>query len=159
MKKYKWAIILLNLVVLLVYFNTSIAKKERILTNGKLILLELQPAKSRSLMQGDYMALKYLIAEKPDVNMGKRGCCVVMVDSNNVGQLVRFQPGKFRLDNSETLIEYTYQDKALKVGAESFFFQEGQAKKYDSAMYGGLKVDERGNSVLVGLYDRHFRKL
>jgi uncharacterized membrane-anchored protein len=159
MKKYKWPIILLNLVVLLVYFNVSIAKKENILKNGKLVLLQLRPVDPRSLMQGDYMQLRYSITEKADVNMAKRGCCVVRTDSNNVGQLVRFQPGKVRVNSNETLIEYTYQDAGLKVGAESFFFQEGQVRRYDSAAYGGLKVDQNGNSVLVGLYDKHFRKL
>lgn len=159
MKKYKWAIILFNLLALLVYFNVSIAKKENILKRGKLVLLMLQPVDPRSMMQGDYLQLSYLIAEKTDSSTSKRGYCVVSVDSNNVGQFIRFQPGELPLNSNETLIEYAYPDNGLKVGAESFFFQEGQANRYDSVTYGGIKVDEKGNSVLVGLYDKHFRKL
>ena len=55
MKNIKWWIILINLILLLVYFNGSIISKEDLLKNGKLILLELAPVDPRSLKQGDYM--------------------------------------------------------------------------------------------------------
>ena len=58
MKNIKWWIILINLILLLVYFNGSILSKEDLLKNGKLILLELAPVDPRSLMQGDYMSLR-----------------------------------------------------------------------------------------------------
>jgi len=159
MKKYKWIIVLLNLAILLVYFNVSINKKENILKNGKLILLQLAPIDPRSLMQGDYMELRYQIAQKTDEKMGKRGYCVVLPDSNNVAKFVRCQPGRQPLNAGETLVEYTYTHWRLNIGAESYFFQEGQAKRYDSVAYGGIRVDDKGNSVLIGLYDKHFRKL
>ena len=41
----------------------------------------------------------------------------------------------------------------IHIGAESYFFEEGTAKKYEQAKFGGLKVDAEGNTVLVGLYD------
>ena len=63
MKKYKWAIIVVNLILLLAYFNYSVFQKERILKDGKLILLELAPVDPRSLMQGDYMELWYKISD------------------------------------------------------------------------------------------------
>ncbi|MFD0701266.1 GDYXXLXY domain-containing protein [Myroides pelagicus] len=40
------------------------------------------------------------------------------------------------------------------IGAESYFFQEGEAEKFEKAKYGGLRVDDKGNSVLVGMYDQ-----
>ena len=72
MKKYRSIIILLNLVFLLIYFNHSIARKEALLKDGQLVLLELAPVDPRSLMQGDYMALRYKISENMDFdNMPK----------------------------------------------------------------------------------------
>ncbi len=41
MRKYKWVIILINLVLLLAFFTYSVVQKEALLTNGKLILLDL----------------------------------------------------------------------------------------------------------------------
>jgi uncharacterized membrane-anchored protein len=84
MKKYKWIIILVNLIILLGLFTNSIIEKETLLADGKLILLELAPADPRSLMQGDYMRLRYNIAEniKAD-SISKRGFCVVKLEATN----------------------------------------------------------------------------
>lgn len=161
MKKYKWFIILLNLILLLVYFNHSIIKKEELLKGGQLILLELAPVDPRSLMQGDYMALRYKISQ--DIiseNIPKRGYCVVQLDDNGIANKVRFQKDLTPLNEGEHLIEYTSpNDWNVNIGAESFFFQEGQAEKYERAKYGGLKIDTNGNSLLIGLYDEKLRKI
>ena len=44
--------------------NWSILAKERIKTNGERIFLALAPVDPRSLMQGDYMALRFAVAER-----------------------------------------------------------------------------------------------
>ena len=161
MRKYKWAIILLNLLILMVYFNYSVAKKESLLNEGQLVLLELAPVAPRSLMQGDYMALRYKISENSSVgNIPKRGYCVVKLDSNGVASKVRFQKDRSPIITGEHLIPYTAPDKwSISIGAESFFFQEGQSEKYGKAKYGGVKIDGKGNSLLVGLYDDDRRKI
>ncbi len=161
MKRYKWLIIFLNLVLLLIYFNHSVAKKEELLKDGQLVLLELAPVDPRSLVQGDYMALRYKISEDIRAeNIPKRGYCVVLLDNNGVASKVRFQKNLTPLNNDEHLINYTSSDKwNINIGAESFFFQEGQAKKYNKAKYGGVKIDKSGNSLLIGLYDGHLKKI
>lgn len=158
MQKYKIIIILLNLVIVLVMFHLSISKKEAILSKGQLVLLELAPVDPRSLMQGDYMELRYAIAQGDGAafeHIPKRGYCVVRLDSGIIARKVRLQSHKKPLNNNEYLIEYTAGNWQLNIGAQSFFFQEGQAAKYDSAKYGALKIDREGNSVLVGLYDQY----
>ena len=106
MKKYKWLIILLNLILLLVYFNYSVVKKEELLKEGQLILLELAPVDPRSLMQGDYMALRYKISEIIDYNnMPKRGYCVVRLNANGVANKVRFQKDLTPLNEGEYFIK------------------------------------------------------
>ena len=62
MKKTKWIILLVNLFLLMGYFNYSVLKKEKLLSDGHLILLKLAPVDPRSLMQGDYMRLRYDIS-------------------------------------------------------------------------------------------------
>ena len=57
---------MVNLIILLGLFNNSILQKEELLSNGQLILLELVPVDPRSLMQGDYMRLRYAISENND---------------------------------------------------------------------------------------------
>ncbi|UVV61120.1 hypothetical protein NXY28_26095 [Bacteroides thetaiotaomicron] len=38
-------------------------------------------------------------------------------------------------------------------------FEEGQDSVYNRAAYGGLRVDNKGQSLLVGLYDGDFRQI
>lgn len=161
MKKYKWIIILINLILLLGLFNNSIIQKESLLSEGKLILLELAPVDPRSLMQGDYMRLNYSISEDIDnKNISKRGFCVVKLSDTGIAKKVRLQDGKLPLNDKEYLIKYTLRGwRGINIGAESFFFQEGESKKYDKAKYGGLKVDNEGNSLLIGLYDENRKKI
>lgn len=161
MKKYKILIILVNLVLLLVYFNYSVAEKEHTLKSGQLILLELAPVDPRSLMQGDYMRLNYSISRNDTTeNRPRRGYGVVRLNQHNVARLVRFQPQKSPLSAGEHLIAYTSPNKwSIQIGAESFFFQEGHAQKYEQGKYGGLMIDKQGRSVLVGLYSADFKRI
>lgn len=158
MKKIKWYLIAVNLIGLLVFFNFGILSKEDILTEGDLVFLELAPVDPRSLMQGDYMRLGYKISEMDFSKMDslpKRGFCVVKINSKGIAEKVRLQEYKEPISEGEYLINFTKGDWNLNIGAESFFFQEGEGEKFENAKYGGLKIDREGNSILVGLYDEN----
>ena len=49
-------------VVVLGVVNFEIYKKEQLLAEGMTVFLELMPRDPRSIMQGDYMVLRYNIA-------------------------------------------------------------------------------------------------
>ena len=158
MKKYKLIIIFLNLVLFLGFYNYSIVKKEKTLSIGKLVLLELAPKDPRSLMQGDYMTLRYKMTQSLlSKDYANRGYYVLDVKSSNVATRVRIQENTSALKDGEVLIKYFIKKDLLSIGADSFFFQEGQGKKFEEAKYGALRVDENGNSVLVGLYDKDLK--
>ncbi len=161
MKKYKWHIFSANLIIVLAFFNYSIFKKETLLSNGKLALLELAPVDPRSLLQGDYMILNYDIASDIDTDsISKRGFCVITIEENKIAKRVRLQEGKTPLYDNEYLIRYTQGEwRDIYIGAESYFFQEGTGEKYEEAKYGGIRVDTEGNNVLVGLYDKTLKKI
>lgn len=123
--------------------------------------MELAPVDPRSLMQGDYMRLNYTIANLTDVKTSsKRGYFVVTLDNHNVAKRKRLQENEKPLDTGELLIKNkTVNTWMLQIGAESYFFEEGKGKKFEKAKYGGLKIDDNGNSILVGLYDESFKLL
>jgi len=160
MKKYKNIIILVNLLVLIFLMTKSIVKKEEILSNGKLVLLKLAPVDPRSLMQGDYMRLRYEISNdwRKEKRIIKRGYCVIKLNENNVAKLIRFQTDKAK-DEGELLIPFTSDGWNISIGAESFFFQEGKGKKFEAGKYGALRIDDNGNTVLVGLYDKDLKEI
>lgn len=161
MKKYKSILILFNLALLLAYFVYSVIQKETLLKEGSLVLLELAPVDPRSLMQGDYMDLRYKIAiDLRNDSLPKRGYCIVQPDDHRIAQLIRVQAGRTPLNKGEQLIEYSSPNPwNISIGAESFFFQEGDAAKYDSARYGGIKVNSKGNTLLIGLYDDKLNRI
>ncbi|MHA4846296.1 GDYXXLXY domain-containing protein [Flavitalea antarctica] len=160
MSKLKWIIILLNCLVLLFFFNRSVLSKESLLKDGKLILLELAPVDPRSLMQGDYMTLRYAISQGISADsVLPRGYVVVKLRSDGVADRVRIQENITPLIAGEYAIRYSMGAWSLNLGAESFFFQEGQAEKYAVAKYGGLKADSNGETVLIGLFDEHLKQI
>lgn len=161
MKKFKWIVILVNLIVLLWYFNSSILKKETLLADGTLILLELAPVDPRSLMQGDYMILRYAISNGiHHDSIPNRGFCIVKLEENGVAKKIRLQEKRTPMYENEIPIEYTTKKwDGIHIGAESYFFQEGEAEKYERAKYGGIKVDAQGNSILIGLFDENRKQI
>ncbi|MCP4692260.1 MAG: GDYXXLXY domain-containing protein [Desulfobacterales bacterium] len=138
--------------------NVLIAKKEHTLAHGRSMLLRLAPVDPRSLMQGDYMILRYAIArEVSEAKLEEKGRLVVTLDANGVTDFVRLHQGG-SLAPDERLLMYRNR-RGLRLGAESFMFQEGDADLYARARYGELKVDDSGASVLVGLRDEAFSPL
>lgn len=160
-EKYSRILIIVNLILLLGYFNWSVYKKEQILKDGRLVLLQLVPVDPRSLMQGDYMRLNYQEASSAPVDeqTAKRGYAVLRTDSNQVGEIVRLQNALEPVNSDELVIKYKIVHYRLFLGAESFFFEEGQDTLYQKAMYGGLKVNDKGQNLLVGLYDKDFHRI
>ena len=158
MKKYSRILIIANLILLLGYFNWSVYQKEQTLKYGQLVLLQLAPVDPRSLMQGDYMRLNYKEASSDLLNKqtDTRGYAILRTDSNQVGEIVRLQNTLEPVNDNELVIKYKIINRLLFLGAESFFFEEGQDTLYQKAVYGGLKVDDKGQSLLVGLYDEDF---
>lgn len=151
----KKAVFWITACVVLASINGLILKKESVLSHGQTILLELAPVDPRSLMQGDYMTLRYSLAtEIPDEDLKDKGRIVVALDENNVARYVRIHRGE-SLSAGEHLLFYRNR-KGLKLGAESFMFQEGLGQIYARARYGELKIEPSGESVLAGLRDKHF---
>lgn len=161
MKKFSRVLVLANMLILLGYFVWSVYSKEQIRRTGNLVLLELAPADPRSLIQGDYMRLNYAITAGVDYrSIPAKGFFVVRTDNHNVGHKISIQEKSEPLKAGELLIKYKVSgDGLIRIGPDSWFFQEGRAEIFAKAKYGALKTDSKGNSILTGLYDEHFRRL
>jgi uncharacterized membrane-anchored protein len=154
MTRYKNIILLANFILLAGYFSWSTIQKERTLKNGQLVLLQLAPVDPRSLMQGDYMVLRYAITGNSKHDIPKTGYYVLQLDGNSVGTVKRTQVKMQPAHDNEVIIRYKLWGD--KIGAESYFFEEGKAGIFENAKYGGLKVDKNGATILTGLYDEDF---
>lgn len=155
----RWILLLLAVLVLAA-LNGLVAHKESVLRSGTRMYLRLAPVDPRSLMQGDYMQLRYEIADqvrRGAVEPASDGRLVVRLDADGVAQFVRFHQGE-PLGPGEHLLRYRNRG-GIRLGAESFFFQEGHAKHYEKARFGELRVAPSGESVLVGLAGERLERL
>lgn len=146
--------------VVLAFFNIGVWQKEQILAKGETVILELIPVDPRSLMQGDYMILRYQTETQLDLdyNPGNSGQLILKKDLQGVARLSGIVNPQTPT-TEDILLKYKRRNRRLQLGAESYFFQEGLAIHYDQARYGELIVDEEGNSILVGLRDKHLKPL
>jgi uncharacterized membrane-anchored protein len=154
------------LVVVLLLVNGSIASKERHLATGSIVYLALAPKDPRSLMQGDYMALRFTMSGEVYANLPKKsegrwhrdvdasdGFAVVALDDRGVGTfrgIYTNQP----LAGNERLMRYRIRWGEVKFATNAFFFQEGQGSVYDAARFGQFRVDGKGELLLTALADR-----
>lgn len=149
-----------GLVLVLGVANFVIADRQGVVEAGQPVLLELGPVDPRSLMQGDYMVLRYHDRLFPprEIRDGlpRTGAFIIRVDENDVGSFERIDDGRDLADN-EVRLKYKLRDERgrIRLGAETFFFQEGNGPLFSAGAYGVLNVDESGNSVLIGLADEN----
>ncbi len=124
--------------------NWSIAAKERIKTQGERIFLELAPVDPRSLMQGDYMALRFALADAIDSEAS--GSAPLLVDARGVATL---NPDA---SAAGLRIRYRVRNGLVWLGTNAYFFEEGSADRYGGARFGEFRIDRAsGEAVLVGL--------
>lgn len=160
MKNSRIVILWLVALIILGYVNYAIFQKEVLTASGEVLLLEIGPRDPRSLIQGDYMALRYrMVMDLPESDKWpRRGELVVHKDANNVAQFVRVHSGKALAEN-ELLLDYHKRGGAIYIGAESFFFQEGKASTFAAGRYIELRVDPAGESLIVGMRNEEFELL
>ncbi len=144
--------------IVLAVINLQIGQKERLLRAGEPVYLRLAPVDPRSLMQGDYMVLNYEISAKLPEAAPADGHVVIAIDGTHVAQFVRVHAGE-GLGAGERLLRYRKRGRRLRIGAESYFFEEGTGDTYANAKYGELRLAPSGDSVLVGLRDEKLNAL
>ena len=164
MSKLKLFIISANMLLVLLFFGFNIVKNEKVLSEGEIVLLELRPVDPRSLMQGDYMTLRFEVCEHiSGFEAESNKFCVVRLDNDRVASFVRLtNDATETLKEDELLLRYSLEKnmwgrKFYYLGSDSYFFQEGTGDKYVGAKYGLLKVVTEGEMIgtcsLVGLCD------
>lgn len=158
----RWIALLAGLAILAVV-NYTVYQREQLLSAGRVVLLELAPVDPRSLMQGDYMALRFHVAREAfaaDRPQGEPtdGHLVLRLDPRGVATFVRFDDGA-PLAADEVRMRYRVRAGNPKFATNAYFFQEGTADRYATARYGEFRVDPGGESILTGLRDEDLKAL
>ena len=149
------ALALLAGLAVLAFVNFGIYQREQLLTDGQIVLLRLAPVDPRSLMQGDYMALRFAIADEAfpfDRNRPELadGHIVVALDAQRVGHFRRLADGR-PLGPNEIALRYRVRSGNPQFATNAFFFEEGQAEAFANAAYGEFRVGADGDMILTGM--------
>jgi len=155
------ALVALGALLVLGSVNFAIAGKEHIRRDGEIVYLPLAPVDPRSLVQGDYMALRFALArdierrdaaDKRAEHEGEVAYAAVTLDDKRVATLAgdgAAVPMKLR---------YRIRKGSVWLGTNAFFFEE--AERFRTARYGEFRVDRAsGEAVLVGLRDERLAAL
>jgi uncharacterized membrane-anchored protein len=171
------AILWIGLLATLVAVNMTVWRYEKLRLGGAVVLLELAPKDPRSLMQGDYMALRLAVSRDvadaqdsapatpgptgltPEPTTLRAGFVIVRPDASNVGRFVRIQAGVQPHEPTEVALPFRLGAHGVEVVTTAFFFEEGRAKDFDAARYGEFRVDETGLAILTGLRDERMQPL
>ena len=149
------SLVVLGAVLVLGALNAAIVGKERIRRDGDIVYLQLAPVDPRSLIQGDYMALRFALAQQlagrddaqtPKPREGEVRYAYVALDEHRVASLATASA------TAPIRLRYRVRNGQIWLGTNAFFFEEGTAARFTGARYGEFRVDRAsGEAVLVGL--------
>ncbi|MDY0250527.1 MAG: GDYXXLXY domain-containing protein [Pseudomonas sp.] len=158
----KWLILLCTPLILGVV-NFAIWQNETLIKQGQTVLLELVPVDPRSLMQGDYMALRFAMAEAIRKQLSNTqdsvtGQIIVQLDAQRRASLVALDQQQ-PLADGQLRLQFRLRNGQVKFATNAFFFQEGTASRYEQAKYGLFRVGDKGQLMLTHLVDAKLQTL
>jgi len=162
MQRLRLVILFGTLVVFLYLVNSGILNAERQIVEGTPLYLELTPVDPRSIFQGDFMRINYAL--EADANFDglrdtHRGQLVLRVDDNNVAHYAREYAGEALADDERLVNFHTRGMSGVRVGVDSFFFQEGLADAYADARYAEVRLTSDGTVMLIDLVGENLQRL
>lgn len=158
----KWLILLCAPLILGV-INLGIWQNEKLIENGETVLLELIPVDPRSLMQGDYMALRFAIADAIYGALDNKSenitdSVIVQLDAQQRASFVALDQQQ-ALQEGQLRLQFRLRNGEVKFATNAFFFQEGSGEIYEQAKYGLFRVGTQGNLLLTHLVDAQLQTL
>jgi uncharacterized membrane-anchored protein len=166
--QFQHVLVLVTVVVVLIAINININKKENLITNGEKLIFPLAPVDPRSLMQGDYMRLRFELADDIQKRLRllnntmalpvQQGFVVVEKSDKGIVTFVDLFHNQ-DLKNSQRIIPYKYRNYRVIFTTDAFYFEEGQARHFQKAKFGEFRYSKDGELILVHLLDKDFKVL
>lgn len=142
----------LGLLATLLLANGAIWQNETLIRDGRPVYVSLAPVDPRSLLQGDYMALRFdtdRVVLPPPADPSPV-YLVFKVDARGVASAVRQHRGE-QLQADELIMRMARQRGGWMLVTDAFHFKEGEAQRWAGARFGEFRVQASGRALLVGL--------
>ncbi|MEF9947391.1 MAG: GDYXXLXY domain-containing protein [Comamonas sp.] len=137
--------------------NWDVRGKEQVIAHGQRILVPLIPVDPRSLMQGDYMALRFDLP--PAVSEGLANITAptayvrAAVDGQGIATVQALVSDGKQAGAGEVILPLKRLKGQWVLVTDAYFFPEGQGTHFESGKYGDFRVLPDGRALLVGLAD------
>jgi uncharacterized membrane-anchored protein len=145
--------LVLTAVLVLAVANVGIWQKENVIQKGKPVFVELVPVDPRSLMQGDFMALRFALPRAvidDPVAASSNPMAVARTDARGIATLLRIDDGG-SLAADEFRIQLVTKHRGWTIATDAWYFKEGESARWGRAKYGEFRIDGNGTALLVGL--------
>lgn len=166
------SVLVIACTVILGALNFMVFAKERIISEGASVYLALAPVDPRAILQGDFMTLRFDLAAQLERNQSLASGDPQMPAANGAIANGEFRTADITLDarsvamlatpgaSQELRIRYRNRGGTVWLGTNAFFFQEGDAARFEQARFGHFKLSKgSGEAILVGLMDENLRAL
>lgn len=151
--------------LLLMLVNSDIFLKEQQLAEGTVVRIKLAPVDPRSLMQGDYMALRYDL-ESPiraalsdeERQQSLDSYAWVSLDENRIARFVAIDRGQ-PPPNEALRVQFRQRGHVVKLASNAWFFQEGEGERYQAASFGEFRLGQNASLLLSALLDENLEPI
>ncbi|HLS59717.1 MAG TPA: GDYXXLXY domain-containing protein [Virgibacillus sp.] len=154
---YRKPLLIILILMQIGFIGIQSFTSEKLLSEGDLIKLELQPVDPRSLLQGDYIILNYKVNDlQVEEAAWNKKVKVLLREKNGIYEYA----GNYQMDR-EWHKDYEEQpgdviinglmhgNHSIIYGIESYFVPEGTGRELEtSAKYAYVRVSESGNALL-----------
>lgn len=155
--KLQLGLIALGALLVFALVNWDVRGKEQVIAHGQRILVPLVPVDPRSLMQGDYMDLRFALPAEVQEGLEKISAPVAYVKATVDAQGVATVKALADAAKTPSAGEIILPLKQLKgrwvLVTDAYFFPEGQGDHFTQGRFGDLRVLPDGRALLVGLAD------
>ncbi|MCA1030892.1 GDYXXLXY domain-containing protein [Bacillus timonensis] len=154
----QWLLIAGVILLQLAFSSYQVSSNEYLIKNGKEIKLELAPVDPRSLLQGDYVILRYEIGqiELKDTHSSHPVYLLLKKDNDGIYRTLKVYTNKenaldVKLESDEAIIAGTYNGyDNIVFGIESYFVKEGTGLDLQrEAKYATVIVNKKGDAILI----------
>lgn len=174
-KNLLFAMPIIIILICVSLFCCSIMAYEKHKKIGDDLYIELLPSDPRSLLQGDYMELRYELkivnsnpSNEDEFDGGWEHDNAYLKDKINIPLWIKINHKNVLTESyfekTEGTMPLIVKNKAnfvrgLYPAASSFFFAEGLGRCYENAKFAHFKVDKTGKPLLVGLVGDELKPL
>ena len=146
----QWALVV-PVSVIVIAINVKIWNNELLIRQGTTIFVELGPVDPRSLMQGDYMRLRFILPAEIEDSTQASGLAVAKRGANGVAVVTHWRVGIDKPKPDEVLIKVVRRGDRNVLVTDAWHFKEGDGSRWSGAKYGEFHIDDQGKAILVGL--------